>query len=88
MVCHQVAEPIHQGRLHGIERGKDAGMNVLLAQVIPDVRHGIEFRTMGRLWEQTDVLGNDAGLGAVPTGAIHVHDDAGIDELVCDMFQQ
>src|SRR5712692_9464476 len=58
-----------------IEGGSSHIGELLFAQVLPYMLNGIEFRTVGWLLDQANILGNLEVLGLVPLGLIDLHDD-------------
>lgn len=59
----------------GIDTVEDAVVKGLLAQVVPEVFDGVEFRCVGREFEQAEVVGQSERLALMPAGAVEHHQD-------------
>ena len=63
-------------------------MKELLAQLVPDVLDGVEFRCVGRQLEQIDVVRCLERITAMPTGTIDHHDNALIGVACRDLVEE
>src|SRR5439155_21773842 len=69
-----------------IQRGTVAIGKVFFAQFLPDMLRRIDLRTRSRLVDQTNVLWNDQGFGAMPSGLIDLDDQKNVGEGCRDVF--
>src|SRR6266700_3006717 len=58
-IISQVIQSLTQHVHQRLERGEDEVVKVFFAQFIPDVFYRVDFRTIGWLLDQADVLRND-----------------------------
>ena len=68
------------------ERGETAIVEVLFAQLVPNMLDGVEFGIVGRLGDQTDILWDDQIVRSVPASPIHLHDDEVCGKDVADFL--
>lgn len=66
----QVAETFDQAIFHCGKRRKEAVVEVLLAQLVPDVLNGIEFRRIRGEDHEAEVVGNLEISGAMPFSSV------------------
>lgn len=66
-------QPLTQDINHKIEGGEDAVVKVFFSQLIPDVLNWIQFRTVGRLRDQANILRDHQIFGIMPARSIDLH---------------
>jgi hypothetical protein len=71
-----------------IQRGKEAIGKVFFAQFLPDMLRRIDLRTVSGLVEQANVLWNDQGFGAMPSGLIDLDDQKKVSKGCRDVFEK
>jgi hypothetical protein len=87
-VCFQFPEPCTDAVNHVIKRWKRQVGELFFADVFPDMFHRIEFRTVGWLWDETDILGYGQRFGAMPARAIHLHHDKLLGKGLTDVLEK
>src|SRR5258708_2522589 len=73
---------------HLIKGGTSDIGKVLFAQMFPEMFRRIEFRAVGWLWDQADVLRHLEIFGMMPSRLIHLHHDKRVLEGLGDMLQK
>ncbi len=71
-----------------IQGGKEAIGKVFFAQFLPDMLRRIDLGTISGLIDQTNVLWNDQGFGAMPSGLIDLDDQKRVGKGRRDMFEK
>jgi hypothetical protein len=82
----QLPEPVTDLVNHVVERWKRQIRKLFFADFFPDMFHGIQFWTIGRLRDQPDILRHRQRFGAMPARAIHLQDHEIVGERVADML--
>src|SRR5258706_3759370 len=75
-------------RIAWVKGGTSDIGKVLFAQMFPEMFRRIEFRAVGWLWDQADVLRHLEIFGMMPSRLIHLHHDKRVLEGLGDMLQK
>src|SRR6266700_850288 len=72
-IVFKLTQLITKGINNGFKRGKSTIIKGFFPYFLPNMLNGIQFRTVGRLWDQTNILWNNKIFGIMPSSLINLY---------------
>ena len=73
LIVFKLTQLITKGISNGFKRGKSTIIKGFFPYFLPNMLNGIQFRTIGRLWDQPNILWNNKIFGIMPSSLIDLY---------------
>jgi hypothetical protein len=73
LIIFKLQQLVTKSISNGLKRGKSTVIKGFFPSFLPDMFNGVQFGTIGRLWDQTNSFWNDEIFGAMPSSLIYLN---------------
>src|SRR5260370_19350758 len=73
LIVFKLTQLITKGISNGFKRGKNTSIKGFFPYFLPNMLNGIQFRTIGRLWDQPNILWNNKIFGIMHSSLIDLY---------------
>src|SRR5512135_1070255 len=73
LILFKLQQLVTKSISNGLKRGKSPVIKGFFPYFLPDMFNGVQFRTRGRLWDQTNIFWHDEIFGAMPSSLIYLN---------------